>query len=50
MPWGEDKLDAVFDCLRFTLRDNLLVHRIRLPHFLGPAENIISASGERILT
>jgi hypothetical protein len=49
MPWSENELDAVFDRLHFSLRDGPLVYRIRLPHFLGSAENVIPASGERIL-
>jgi hypothetical protein len=49
MPWGEDELDAVLDCLRFGLRDGFLMYRIRLPYLLGPTEDVIPASGERIL-
>jgi hypothetical protein len=49
VPWGEDELDAVFNRLCLGLRDGLVGYRIRLPHVLGPAEDIIPASGEWIL-
>jgi hypothetical protein len=49
MPWGEHELDAVFGRLRFGLRDGPLTCCLWLLHLLGPAEDIIPASGERIL-
>jgi hypothetical protein len=50
VPWREDELDAILDRLRFSLSNNLLTCGSRLPHILGPAKDIIPASGERILT
>jgi hypothetical protein len=49
VPWGKDELDAVFDRLHFGLRDGSLACWIRLCHVLGPAEDIIPASGEWVL-
>jgi len=49
VPWGEDELDAVFNRLCLGLRDGFIGYGIRLPHIVGPAEDIIAASGERIL-
>jgi hypothetical protein len=50
MAGREDKLDPVFDCRGFGRGGNFLGCPIRLLHVLGLAEDIISASGERVLT
>jgi hypothetical protein len=49
VPWGEDELDAVLDRLRFGRGGRIRRCWIRLPHVLGPAEDVIATSGERIL-
>src|SRR5687768_14064158 len=48
VPWGEDELDAVLDRLRFGRSGRICRWQIGLPHLLGPAEDVIPASGERI--
>jgi len=50
VPWGKDELDTVFDRLRFGGSGCVLRCRIWLLHVLGPAEDVISVSGEWILT
>jgi hypothetical protein len=50
VPWGEDELDTVFDRLCFGGSDRVLWCRIWLLHVLGPAEDVIPASSEWILT
>src|ERR671915_523772 len=46
VPWGEDELDAVLDCLSLGRSGCICRCRIRLPHLLGPAEDVIPASRE----
>jgi hypothetical protein len=48
VPWGEDKLNAVFNRLCLGLRDGFIGCRIRLPHLFGPAKDVIPVPGERI--
>jgi hypothetical protein len=53
VPWGKDKLDTVFDGLHFGGIGGsgcVLGCRIWRLHVLGPTEDVIPASGERIFT
>jgi hypothetical protein len=49
VPRGKDKLDTVFDRLRFDRSGHVCRCQIRLLYLFGPAKDVISASGERIL-